>query len=110
MSMGIGTNTQTADYGEIKGSQEAIACGVWFTSKGVVMPKLIKYQDDQQEIRTINNIHVICFKEKNYCGIPTLEYECSTLIGTCQYYFHLLYYIERQEWKILWKHLKKKEG
>ena len=33
MSMGIGTNTQNPDEGELKRDLEKIACGVWFTSK-----------------------------------------------------------------------------
>ena len=32
MSMGIGTNTQNPDEGELKRDLEKIACGVWFTS------------------------------------------------------------------------------
>ena len=43
MSMGIGTNTQNPDEGELKRDLEKIACGVWFTSTGSVMPKLVKY-------------------------------------------------------------------
>ena len=34
MSMGIGTNTQNPDEGELKRDLEKIACGVWFTSTG----------------------------------------------------------------------------
>ena len=47
MSMGIGTNTQNPDEGELKRDLEKIACGVWFTSTGSVMPKLVKYQDEE---------------------------------------------------------------
>ena len=38
MSMGIGINTQNPDEGELKRDLEEIACGVWFTSTGAVMP------------------------------------------------------------------------
>ena len=34
MSMGIGTNAQHPDEGEITRKLDAVACGVWFTSKG----------------------------------------------------------------------------
>lgn len=106
MGMGIGINTQETDHGDIKGYQEAVACGVWFTSSGTVMPKLLKYQDPDGTIHTLTNIHVRSHARKNYCGIPTLEYECDTTIGTCCYHFFLLYYMERQEWKVLWKNRK----
>ena len=54
MSMGIGTNTQSPDEGELKRDLEEIACGVWFTSKGAVMPKMVKYQDEDGMLHTIS--------------------------------------------------------
>ena len=45
MSMGIGINTQKPDAGEIRGRQEDIACGVWFTSGGNPIPQLVKYKE-----------------------------------------------------------------
>ena len=48
MNMGIGTNTRKPDEGQMKRKNlREVACGVWFTSKGTVMPKMIKYQDDE---------------------------------------------------------------
>ena len=70
MSMGIGTNTQNPDEGELKRDLEKIACGVWFTSTGSVMPKLVKYQDDEGLLHTISQIHVLTQEKKYYCGIP----------------------------------------
>lgn len=102
MGMGIGINAEETDCGEVRGGQTAIACGAWFTSTGTVMPKLIKYQDDAGELHTLSNIHVITCAKKNYCGIPTLEYSCSANSGVKSYKFRLLFYIEKQEWKILW--------
>ena len=46
MSMGIGTNAQHPDEGELTRKLDAVACGVWFTSKGAAIPKMIKYQDE----------------------------------------------------------------
>ena len=76
MSMGIGTNTQNPDEGELKRDLEKIACGVWFTSTGSVMPKLVKYQDDEGLLHTISQIHVLIQEKKYYCGIPIQEYRC----------------------------------
>ena len=45
MSMGIGINSEQPDAGELKGRQEPVACGVWFTSEGVAMPKMLKFRD-----------------------------------------------------------------
>lgn len=102
MSMGIGTNTQKPDEGELKRTQEEIACGVWFTSKGNTMPRLIKFQDEEGMIRTITNIRILIQEKKQYCGISVWEYRCSTFSNGQEYLFRLYYYPEECKWKISW--------
>lgn len=105
MSMGIVTNTQKADEGKPKRTVEEIACGVLFTSTGVIMPKLVKYQDEEGLLHTISQIHVLTQEKKYYCGIPIQEYRCSTVLRNQEYLFRLYYYLEQNCWKIsfLWK-------
>lgn len=103
MSMGIGTNTQKADEGKLKRTVEEIACGVWFTSTGVVMPKLVKYQDEEGLLHTISQIRVLTQDKKFYCGIPIQEYRCSTVVENQEYRFRLYYYLETSCWKISWE-------
>ncbi len=67
--------------GELKRDLEKIACGVWFTSTGSVMPKLVKYQDEEGLLHTISQIHILTQEKKYYCGIPIQEYRCSTVLG-----------------------------
>lgn len=104
MGMGIGINTFTPDAGNVKGHQEAIACGVWFTSTGTAIPKMIKFLDEEGCEHILSHIHVRSSEQKFYCGIPTIEYVCETDLGSQRLEFHLLYYIDRQQWKLLWKH------
>ena len=85
MSMGIGTNTQHADEGELKRRLEEVACGVWFTCKGAATPKLVKYQDEEGMIHSISPIQVLSREKKYYCGIPIQEYHCSCVIGCLLY-------------------------
>lgn len=103
MGMGIGINAGLPDAGEIKGFQEPIACGAWFTSTGRILPKTIKFQDEEGVLHTLSDIHVIHSEEKFYCGIPTMEFECDIMLHEIRYLFRLLFYVERMEWKILWK-------
>lgn len=103
MSMGIGTNTQLPDAGKLRHSQENIACGVWFTSRGSVLPKLIKYKDSEGMIRQINRIHILSEEKKFYCGIPAVEYKCSTVSNDREYLFRLYYYIETGRWTLSWE-------
>lgn len=103
MSMGIGINAQHPDEGELRRKQEEIACGVWFTSTGTALPKLIKYRDADGEIRTVRHVHVMSCGKKYYCGIPAVEYRCSTVCGDREYLFRLYYYIETGCWKLSWE-------
>ena len=102
MAMGIGTNAQKPDEGELRRTQEEIACGVWFTSSGVALPKLMKYKDSEGIIQTIHQVRVLQQEKKYYCGIPALEYRCSTVFGNREYLFRLYYYIEDNCWKLSW--------
>ena len=58
MAFGIGTDTQKADTGMIRGRQREIACQCWFTSKGEIMPTMLMVQDEDGEMRTVH--HSIC--------------------------------------------------
>lgn len=103
MGMGIGINSERPDEGKVRGWQEPVACYVWFTSEGKAIPKRLKYLDTEGFVQEIRGIHVVSSSEKNYCGIPTVEYDCNCIIGNREYAFRLLYYLERHIWKLLWK-------
>ena len=103
MGMGIGINTECPDEGEVKGWQEPVACYVWFTSEGEPIPKRMKYKDAHGVVQEVKEIHVVSSSEKNYCGIPTVEYECNCYLYGREWRFKLLYYLERHIWKLLWK-------
>ena len=103
MGMGIGIHSRTPDAGVLRERQEAVACGIWFTSTGVMMPKLLKYQDSRGVIKSLTDIRVITSEKKHYCGIPTAEYVCEGSLEGYVRRFRLIYYMEKNEWKILWK-------
>lgn len=77
MAFGIGINTQETNAGNIRGRQMDIACECWFTSKGKIRPLMLKYQDERGEIHTINEIQVHSSEEKNYAGIPSVEFDVT---------------------------------
>lgn len=101
--MGIGTNAQNPDEGKMKRDLEEIACGVWFTSHGAAIPKLVKYQDKEGFIHSIRPIQVLSKEKKYYCGIPVQEYRCSTVSENRRYLFRLYYYPETGCWKLSWE-------
>lgn len=81
MAFGIGINCEQTDSGIIRGQLIPIACDCWYTVNGRSIPKMIKLQDEEGEIRTIRNIHTNSFTKKNYSGIPTIEFDCSIYLG-----------------------------
>lgn len=103
MNIEIGTAMQHGDEGKLTGNLEEIACGVWFTSRGTAIPKLVKYQDETGIIHSLGPIRVLSREKKYYCGIPIQEYRCSTVIGNREILFRMYYYMETNCWKLRWE-------
>ncbi len=103
MGMGIGIHAEHPDMGEVQGCQERVACGVWFTSSGEALPKMLKFKGEDGEIYRMDHIK-IHFKERKYfCGIPATEYRCSTVWNGRTRGFRLLFYPEECRWNIIWE-------
>lgn len=109
MNIGLGIHARLPDEGKLpggeilKGRQTEAACGVWFTSTGNVMPKMVKYKNPEGEIRMITGLRVLRQEKKRYCGIPALEFRCSAELGGKEYRFRLYYYMETCCWRISWE-------
>ena len=103
MAFGIGTNTQKADAGFIKGKQREIACQCWFTSKGKVTPLMLKIEDEDGEIRTVRQIQVLTQEEKKYAGVRSLEFNCIITILEQKIDVQLIYYKEENRWVLIYR-------
>ncbi len=98
MAFGIGTNTQKASAGAVKGSQREIACECWFTSTGKIIPLMLKVQDEDGEIRVIKQISVHSQETKNFAGIPSIEFDCTLTILEHEIPAKLIYYQTESRW------------
>ena len=103
MAFGIGTNTQKADAGPIKGKQREIGCYCWFTNKGKMIPTMLKVQDEDGEIRTVRQIEVHSQEEKMYAGVPSIEFSCTITILEQQIKVWLIYYKEENRWALVYR-------
>ena len=103
MAFGIGTNTQNADAGFVKGKQKEIACQCWFSSKGRVIPLMLKIEDEDGEIRTIRQIEVLSQEEKRYAGVRSLEFDCNITILEQKIGVQLIYYKEENRWVLVYR-------
>lgn len=98
MAFGIGMNAGKAGAGSVRGIQEKIACECWFTSTGRIMPLMLKIQDENGEIRTIREITIHSQEKKMYAGIPSVEYDCTLVIGDRSVRAWLIYYQTESRW------------
>jgi hypothetical protein len=97
-AFGIGTNTQKANAGEIRGFQKEVGCFCWFTSQGKSIPRIIKFIDDNGELQTVYEVLVKHMEPKNYSGIPSIEYLCSFSVSNIIYDVKLIFFQSECKW------------
>lgn len=100
-AFGIGTNTEPADAGTIRGRQINVACECWFSRSGVTKPLLVKYEDEEGTIHTLRDIRVLYQEAKNYGGIPSMEYRCQAVLHQILCEFALIFYMEESRWVLV---------
>ena len=98
MAFGIGTNTKSADAGEVRGTQREIACECWFTSTGKMIPLMIKVRDEDGEMLVIKKIEIHYQEKKKYAGIPSVEFDCTLTILEQGIRAKLIYYQTEGRW------------
>lgn len=103
MAFGIGTNTQKADSGPVRGKQREVACQCWFTSKGRITPLMLKIQDEDGEIRTVKQIRIHSQEEKMYAGVASVAFDCTITILEQQIEVRLIYYKAENRWVLVYR-------
>ena len=98
MAFGIGTNTQDADAGEVRGEQREVACECWFTSTGRIIPRMLKIREEDGEMLLINKIQVHSQEQKKYAGIPSIEFDCTLTVLEKAIKVKLIYYQTESRW------------
>ena len=101
-TFGMGMHGQPRDAGVLRGKQREIACDCWFTSKGKIIPRMIKFEDEEGILQTLQPIVVHVTEEKRFCGISTRVYQCSAVHEQTVYYFQLIYRKEECRWFLIW--------
>lgn len=98
---GIGTNENGIDSGTLRGHIYAVACKTWFTASGSAKPLSFKFQGDDGQIQTVENLTIRYTEDKNYSGIPSKEYGCEAIIGGLRHSFKLIFYPENCKWEMV---------
>ena len=102
MAFGIGTNTEQPNA-VVRGEQIGIACECWFTCSGRTTPVMIKIEDEDGEIRTIRQIQIHSQEKKQYCGIPSEEFDCTIIILGQKIGVKLIHYMTESKWVLVYK-------
>lgn len=100
MAFGISVNSSKKDAGNVRGTQQNVACQCWFTSTGKATPLMLKVQDENGEIQTIREITVHAQEKKRYAGVPSIEYDCTLTIHDMNVRAWLIYYLTENRWVI----------
>ena len=98
--IGTGTNPGDIPAGIVKGKQISVACECWCTSTGKITPLMLKVQDEDGEIRTVREITVHSQEKKRYAGIPSIEYDCTLVLGEKSVRVWLIYYQTEGRWAL----------
>lgn len=101
MAFGIGTKTQHTENTWPKGKLQEVAVKCWFTSKGESRPLMMKFMTEQEEIITVNGIHVQTVEKQWYAGIQTWKYKCNAIVNERLQHFTLLFTPDDCLWKIV---------
>jgi len=98
LAFGIGINNPGTDAGEVRGLQKEIACGCWFTSKGKIKPFLIKMEEEDGEILTVQVLEIYSQEKKNYAGTPSVEFDVGIELQSRFCRVKLIYYQSENRW------------
>ena len=76
---------------------EPVAVMTWFTAEGVMMPKLIKYEDKSGTRHTVDNIDAKIISENQ---TTTVVYKCKAMDYEFIKEFRLIFFVKDHKWKI----------
>ena len=85
----------------IQGKRYKAAVSCWFTSKGKIIPRLLKYEDERGERHIVESISLESSSQKYYAGILLHRFDCRTVIDNVEYRFVLLYHPKENIWEML---------
>lgn len=98
MAFKTGMDVYPADSGERRGAYAEIACECWFTSTGGMLPLMVKVKDEQGRIHTVKEIAVHFTEEKNYAGVPSIEFDVGLELEGLRKNTKLIYLKEECRW------------
>lgn len=80
MGFAVSASEEILHERKVKGQYHKVAVDCWFTATGRMMPKMLKYMDDEGCLQTISNIHVKSREKKHYAGILNQMFKCNAVV------------------------------
>lgn len=101
MGFAVGMETERLQERAIRGIPRKVAADCWFTSTGKMIPRMIKYEDEEGFRHMLKDIEVLKSDKKYYAGIPIHRYDCRTVINNRIQQFILCYHPEDNTWDMI---------
>lgn len=101
MGFTVSASEEELQERQIKGQYHNAAVDCWFTSTGKMMPKLVKYMDEEGCLQTLRNIHVKTREQKHYAGILSQKFSCDVVVEGREYAFVLLFNPKEGLWNLV---------
>ena len=101
MGFAIGTEEEKLQEKAIRGVPQKVAADCWFTSKGKMIPRMIKYEDAEGVRHLLKDIELLKSDKKYYAGIPMHRYDCRAAVNNRMQDFILCYHPENNTWDMI---------
>ena len=70
-------------------------------ASGRSIPKIVKYEETDGSLRTLNDIHIIKSEQKYYSGVLSRKYVCRSIVDWIETEFILFYHPESGIWHMV---------
>ncbi|MFI3201582.1 MAG: hypothetical protein R3Y54_08655 [Eubacteriales bacterium] len=98
MAFGTELHLQPTNAGELRGKRFPIGCQCWFSTKGEATPIMIRYEDENQMIHTIDEIEIKYQQQRNFNGLATVEFGCNLVNDNRKFPAKLLFLSKDNKW------------
>lgn len=96
-----GSGTEILEERGIRGRRQKVAVDCWFTSTGRVIPRMVKYEDEEGCLQVLRDIRITGQEQKKYAGIYCQRFDCETAVEGRKYEFTLLFHCREHTWDMV---------
>lgn len=101
MGFVAGSGMEILEEKGIRGHWQKVAVDCWFTSTGRVIPRMVKYEDEDGCLQILRDVRVVGQEQKKYAGIYCQRFDCKTVVEGREHEFILLFHCREHTWDMV---------